>query len=144
MTLLSSYGAANNLKSTVSGSTGGLDLAYDYDRLNRLATVYDSGAAQPPQEHRYTYDANGNLESLSYSNGVIHTWSYDSQNRLKDLTVRNAAFTTLNSYAYTLQASGHRTEVVENTGRTVGYTLDGATTGSVHVFLILLLMVPCC
>lgn len=38
--------------------------------------------------------------------------------------MRNAAFTTLNSYAYTLQASGHRTQVTESTGRTVGYTLD--------------------
>lgn len=123
-TLTYTYDAANNLKSTSSDSTDGLDLTYDYDGFNRLDTVTDSGAAQPPLEHRYTYDANGNLESLTYSNGVTHTWSYDTQNRLKDLTVRNTAFTTLNSYAYTLQASGHRSSVAESTGRTVSYTLD--------------------
>jgi len=123
-TLTYTYDAANNLKSTNSGSDGGLDLAYTYDGLNRLDTVTDSGAAQPPLEHSYTYDANGNLKTLTYSNSVQHIWTYDSQNRLKDLSVLNSSFQILNAYAYTLQASGHRTQMVEATGRTVSYTLD--------------------
>jgi RHS repeat-associated protein len=38
--------------------------------------------------------------------------------------VLNSSFQILNAYAYTLQASGHRTQMVEATGRTVSYTLD--------------------
>jgi RHS repeat-associated protein len=105
-------------------STGGLDLAYAYDGLNRLSMFTDSGAAQPPLEHSYSYDANGSLESLSYSNGVTHNWSYDSQNRLKNLSIRNSSLVILNSYSYTLGAFGHRRSITEANGRTVGYTLD--------------------
>ncbi|MGB0743337.1 MAG: LamG-like jellyroll fold domain-containing protein [Opitutales bacterium] len=123
-TLAYTYDEANNLKSTVSGSAGGLNLGYDYDGLNRLSTVTDSGAAQPPLEHSYGYDANGNLETLTYSNVVVHTWTYDSRNRLKNLSLRNAGFTNLQSYEYSLNASGHRSQVVEASGRTVGYFYD--------------------
>ncbi|MGJ8641682.1 MAG: RHS repeat-associated core domain-containing protein [Opitutaceae bacterium] len=123
-TLTYTYDDANNLKSTTSSRTGGLALTYDYDGLNRLDTVHDGGAAQPPLEHSYSYDANGNLETLTYSNGVKHTWLYDSQNRLKDLSVLNSQLSTLNSYAYTLKASGHRSGITEASGRTVGYSYD--------------------
>ncbi|MGJ8639360.1 MAG: tandem-95 repeat protein [Opitutaceae bacterium] len=123
-TLTYTYDNANNLTSTSSGSSGGLSLSYDYDGLNRLDTVTDNGAATPPLEHSYSYDANGNLETLSYSNGVTHTWLYDSQNRLKNLSILNSQLSTLNSYAYTLRASGHRSQITESTGRTVGYSYD--------------------
>ncbi|MGJ8641263.1 MAG: hypothetical protein ACSHYA_17870 [Opitutaceae bacterium] len=53
-----------------------------------------------------------------------HTWLYDSQNRLKDLSVLNSQLSTLNSYAYTLKASGHRSGISEASGRTVGYSYD--------------------
>lgn len=118
------YDAANNLQSTSSDSTGGLNLAYDYDGLNRLSTVTDSGAAQPPLEHGYTYDANGNLETLSYSNGVTHTWTYDRKNRLKNLMVSDTSFAALSSYSFSLLSTGHRTGVTELSGRTVAYSYD--------------------
>ena len=43
--------------------------------FNRLDTVTDSGAAQPPLEHSYTYDANGNLER-DPNKGITTTFNH--------------------------------------------------------------------
>ncbi len=123
-TLTYTYDAGNNLKSTVSGTPGGLNLSYDYDGLNRLEMVTDGGAAQPPLEHRYGYDANGNLETLTYANGVTHTWTYDARNRLKDLSISDVGSQVLESHAFELKATGHRTKITEGSGRVVNYSYD--------------------
>ncbi len=57
--------------------------------------------------------------SFAAPNGVAHAYTYDSRNRLTNLAVG-----TLASYAYTLDAAGHRTSVAELSGRTVNYTYD--------------------
>jgi RHS repeat-associated protein len=65
----------------------------------------------------------GNLQSVTYPNGVAHNYSYDTRNRLTNLGV-NASTTAIASYAYTLDAAGHRLSVSELSGRTVNYGYD--------------------
>jgi RHS repeat-associated protein len=75
----------------------------------------------------YTYDNVGNLQSVTYPNGVVHTYGYDGRNRLTNLGVSGMASGTpgpIASYAYTLDDSGHRTGVTELNGRTVSYDYD--------------------
>lgn len=54
---------------------------------------------------------------------MVHGYTYDSRNRLTNLGVTKAAG-NLASYAYTLDASGHRLSVSELGGRSVSYGYD--------------------
>ena len=72
---------------------------------------------------RYGYDAAGNLQTVTYPNGVVHSYTYDQKNRLTNLAVNNGSG-AIASYAYTLDAAGHRTNVTELSGRTVRYGYD--------------------
>jgi RHS repeat-associated protein len=69
------------------------------------------------------YDNVGNLQTVTYPNGVAHGYTYDTRNRLTNLGVNKSA-TAIASYAYTLDAAGHRTQVTELSGRTVNYGCD--------------------
>ena len=95
---------------------------YSYDGVSRLATVRDNrqGAAA---ETAYGYDANGNLESVTYPNEVRTTYSYNALNRLTGISAGQGA-TALASYAYTLGAAGNRLSVTELNGRAANYTYD--------------------
>ncbi len=104
-------GYSANLGSNLTSlSTSGLVVNYTSDVLNRLSTVAEPSTTTT----NYAYDAAGNLASFG-----AHNYTYDSRNRLANLTVGNVA-----SYAYTLDDSGHRTQVVEKSGRTVNYSYD--------------------
>ncbi|MBD2491385.1 Ig-like domain-containing protein [Aulosira sp. FACHB-615] len=110
------YDVLGNLKTlTTSGST----VNYSYDQLNRLNTVISG-----KQLAKYDYDAVGNLISTTLGDGTIETRQYDANNWLNKIETRDTSGTVLSSYAYTLDGLGHRTQVVENTGRTVNYTYD--------------------
>jgi RHS repeat-associated protein len=110
------YDVLGNLKTlTTSGST----VNYSYDSLNRLTTVTSGG-----QLAKYGYDAVGNLINTALGDGTIETRQYDASNRLKGIETRDALGAVLSGYAYTLDEVGNRTQVVENTGRTVNYTYD--------------------
>jgi RHS repeat-associated protein len=76
-----------------------------------------------PLSSTYAYDKVGNLQSVTYPNGVVHTYTYDARNRLTNLAVNNSA-APMESYAYTLDAAGHRLSVSELSGRTVNYGYD--------------------
>ena len=71
----------------------------------------------------YNYDNVGNLQSATYPNNVVHNYTYDTRNRLTNLGVNGSA-TAIASYAYTLDAAGHRLSVSELSGRTVNYGYD--------------------
>ncbi|MBL8717419.1 MAG: hypothetical protein JNL79_15635 [Myxococcales bacterium] len=45
-------------------------------------------------------------------NGVATAFTYDDVNHLKTVSIKNAAATTLASYAYTLSATGNSPETV--------------------------------
>jgi YD repeat-containing protein len=87
-----------------------------YHILNRLESVGDQ-AFSPPETHGYTYDDVGNLESVTYANGVMHSYQYNNLNRLTALSVSNAASEILNAFNYQLNAVGHRTRVEEASGQ---------------------------
>ncbi|WP_375492777.1 RHS repeat-associated core domain-containing protein [uncultured Nostoc sp.] len=110
------YDVLGNLKTlTTSAST----VNYSYDVLNRLDTVTSGG-----QLAKYGYDAVGNLISTALADGTTQTQQYDASNRLKSIETRDALGGILSSYAYILDGVGNRTQVVEDTGRTVNYTYD--------------------
>jgi RHS repeat-associated protein len=113
--LLYSYDLASNL-TRLSAPT--VIVNYTYDALNRLSTVAETNTGTTS----YGYDNVGNLLTVTYPNGVVHGYTYDTRNRLTNLGVNKA--TAIASYAYTLDASGHRTAVAELSGRTVNYGYD--------------------
>jgi len=86
--------------------------------LNRLNRVVDSSG-----QTTYGYDNVGNLQSYTYPNGVVTSYSYDRLNRLKQMG-STAQSTPISSYAYTLGPAGNRTAVAELSGRTVNYGYD--------------------
>jgi YD repeat-containing protein len=97
--------------------------SYTYDALNRLSTVSASNTGLTS----YGYDNVGNLQSVTYPNGVVHNYTYDNRNRLTNLGVNGkvgGASGVIASYAYTLDAAGHRTAVAELSWRTVNYGYD--------------------
>jgi RHS repeat-associated protein len=105
-----------------SSNTNGVDITYGYDAQSRLSTVTDNGLHNTTN---YTYNTVGSLESCTYPNNVKHTWTYDSRNRLTNLTISNiTSGTMLKSFAYTLGQTGNRTRVVEDSNRTVDWTYD--------------------
>ena len=105
-----------------SNNTNGVDITYGYDSTSRLQSVTDNRLANSTT---YSYDANGSLETCLYPNDVKHTWTYNDKNRLTNLRIsKTTGDITLKSFAYTLGATGNRTKVVENSGRTVDWTYD--------------------
>src|SRR5207245_402214 len=71
----------------------------------------------------YSYDPASNLASYAYPNAVQTTNTFDTLNRLTQMS--SAKGSTLASYAYTLGAAGNRTAVAELGGRGVSYSYDG-------------------
>jgi RHS repeat-associated protein len=86
-----------------------VNLVYNYDALNRLTNVLANGNWVAG----YTYDLAGNLQSLSYGNGVTNLYQYDSLNRLTNLVWKTNGTTTA-SFAYQLGLTGTRTNLSEN------------------------------
>ena len=119
-TLNYTYDVAGNLATVTTSHAGGAAMTYTYDTLNRLATATDNHVGGTTT---YAYDDVGNLQSFSYPNGTSHTYTYDTLNRLTNLT-GSKGNQTLAGYAYTLGASGNRTDVVEFGGRTLHYGYD--------------------
>jgi RHS repeat-associated protein len=117
------YDPAGNL--TLFGAQN--NTYYYYDALERMSAVkfYDVSSTQ--RIASYGYDNVGNLQTVTYPNGVVHNYTYDNRNRLTNLGVNgtvSGAPGAIASYAYTLDAAGHRTGVTELSGRTVSYGYD--------------------
>jgi RHS repeat-associated protein len=119
-TLSYTYDPAGNLSSIRSSNISGTTVNYGYDALNRLSQVQDNRLAFGTTP--YAYDNVGNLQGYTYPNGVQSAYTYNTLNRLTNLTVAKGA--TLASYAYTLGQAGNRTQVLELGGRQVNYTYD--------------------
>ena len=118
-----SYGydaAGNRTQLDVSAGGSTTTTSYSFDALNRLEVVEDNQG-----QTIYTYDAVGNRTSVSYPSGNVTLYDYDALNRLTRLTTTDAADQIVADYAYTLDATGRRTQVQEtHSGRTTAYTYD--------------------
>jgi RHS repeat-associated protein len=113
------YDATGN-RTSVTSSQG--TITYTYDVLNRLNSVVDVTGTTT-----YAYEAAGNLASMVYPNGVTTTYTYDTLNRLIQMSSRGPAG-LIASYSYTLAPTGNRVRVIEagpaTTGRIVSYAYD--------------------
>jgi YD repeat-containing protein len=107
-TLRYAYDSHGNALSIESSNVNGVELAYEWDELNRLKAVTE------PQIGRadYTYDAAGNLKSYAYPNGIVVTRHYDALNRLTNL-VHHRGQDIVAAYSYSLLPSGHRQAALE-------------------------------
>jgi len=97
-------------------------IAYAYDaagnRTNLTTTVNSAN-----ETTTYAFDAVGNQTHQRV--GQIDTsYTYDTLNRLTDLSTKNYQLAVVNGYHYTLDPSGHRTQVVDHTGATTTYGYD--------------------
>jgi RHS repeat-associated protein len=115
-TISYTYDKAGNRTSvtTAAGAT-----QYTFDALNRQETVTDPELGVT----RYTYDGVGNLIRTDFPNGTTETRQYDALDRLTFLK-NFGPLGVISSYAYTLDAAGKRTAVLEDTGRKVQYLYD--------------------
>ena len=79
--------------------TGGYNVQYGYDTLNRLHTVTDLNDNSVTTYH---YDAASRLSSYDYPNTVTTTMAYDTLNRVQNVTMATSGEspTTLASYSY--------------------------------------------
>ncbi len=102
---------------TTSVTTGAGTTRYTYDADNRLLTVADAAGIT-----RHAYDAIGNLVSVQAPNGVSTSYDYDARDRLTRVTHTGPAG-LLARYDYTLDAAGHRTQVIESGPATAGRTV---------------------
>ena len=114
-TISYSYDAASNMTALTTGTT----VTYTYDADNRLDSISEPNTGLTTQ----SYDAIGNMASMTYPNSVTHSYTYNVNNQLTNLGVTKGAI-SLASYAYTLDAVGHRLTVAELSGRAVKYAYD--------------------
>lgn len=120
-TLTYSYDAAGNVASIQSSNAAGVSTNYTYDAVNRLESVVDNRLANGTTT--YTYDGVHNVLSTTAANGVQSVYTYNSVDRMMQMT-NSKGGGTLASYTHTLDPTGRRLSVTENTGRVTTYTYD--------------------
>jgi RHS repeat-associated protein len=115
-TLTYTYDQAGNVASMKSSNVHGVWVTYTWDNLNRLATVVDNNLPVGQNTTTYGYDAASNLGTVTYPNGLVSNFTYDTLNRVK----------AVNGYQYQLDPdTGMRKGVTEPNGRTVVWNYDG-------------------
>jgi RHS repeat-associated protein len=119
--LTHTYDATGNVASTRSSNAGGVSIDYTYDAVNRLESVVDNRFANGTTT--YTYDGVHNVLSTTAANGVKSAYTYNSVDRMTQLTESKQG-ATLASYTHTLDPTGRRLSVTESTGRVTAYTYD--------------------
>jgi RHS repeat-associated protein len=103
------YDLNGNVSNLWSSTSGGVNLVYNYDALNRLTNVLANGN----QSAKYGFDPNGNLQTSQFGNGVVtNVYQYDLLNRLTNSTWRSHG-TNVASFFYKLGATGNRTNLIE-------------------------------
>jgi RHS repeat-associated protein len=113
---------------TLNGKT-----EYQYDNQGRVTGVgtWQPGNAWNPSPQfvphaSYTYDAAGQLATITRSNNITTTYSYDLNERVIRVAHSNiSSFTTALSYTYTYDAAGRRTSITKLNGQRTDYSYDG-------------------
>ncbi len=111
-------GNRTSLKATIGPTI--LETIYTYDDASRLDTVADPNNGT----YDFDWDRNGNRSSLSQPNGTATSYSYDTLNRLTNLTT-NGPTGVIQSYDFTLGLAGNRERIDEADGTFREYTYDG-------------------
>lgn len=96
--------------------------SYTYDSQNRLETVTNDLVQGEVSE--YGYDDAGNLDTVTYPNGLVTDYDYNSLHQLTDVYTRDAQGNLISHYHYTLGNTGRRTVIRELDGRTTAYCHD--------------------
>ena len=115
-TLSYTYDLSGNVASVVTSNANGTNVAYVWDADNRLQTVTDNrtnGATT------YSYDATSQVSSFAYPNGVTQSFGYDLRDRTTSLSLGSIA-----NYVQSFSNSGHKTGVMELSGRAPAYQYD--------------------
>lgn len=89
-----------------------------YDKTSRLINVIADGCTTT-----YTYNNNGSLQRVGYSDGSGEDYIYTADNLLNTLTNKKADGTVIESYAYTYDAAHNLLSKVDAKGKT-SYTYD--------------------
>ncbi|MHC4499772.1 MAG: RHS repeat domain-containing protein [Planctomycetota bacterium] len=104
---------------------------YYYDELGRLGevNVAKRNNVTVDESTCYGYNAVGSLAIVDYNNGNLAEYTYDTLNRLTNLTNWQTAskLTALSSYTYELAPDGQRlsaTEVTEGAETVINWTYD--------------------
>jgi large repetitive protein len=94
------------------------DIGYGYDQLGRLETVNvskrDGVTLGALEVTTYQYNAVGAVEHVTHGNGVTTDNSYDSLNRLQDVTHKTSVGAVIADYVYTRLPDGKISRVVES------------------------------
>jgi len=115
------YDAVGN-RTQVKVSQGATVLSqtdYTYDALNRLETITDAQGTTVN-----TYDDVGNLDTVTYANGLVTDYNYNTVNQLTSVTTTDGAGTLISGYTYGLDNSGRRDDITEASGRFTDYVYD--------------------
>jgi YD repeat-containing protein len=133
--LVYGYHPDGSLSGITNASSGaGTSVRYEWNKLRQLERVIDHRLPAGAQTTSYGYYPVGSLQSCAYPNGTTHAYTYDEQNRLKDLTVNGSGL--LARFEYTVGPAGNRTKVVEPAsqlspiGRTVQWAYTTICIGS--------------
>ncbi len=95
---------------------------YGYDDAFRLTSVTDPQT----QTTTLTYNALNSLTRMAYPNGIFADQTYDNRDRLTNIVQYSDPQFPLASYAYTLDAVGNRTGVVEGNGTSLSWGYDAS------------------
>jgi YD repeat-containing protein len=115
------YDAAGNRTelstcASAGSCSGGQQIGYAYDALNRLREVVAQLPGSAPKITEYRYDALGARSGMTHPNGTVVEYRYDLRHRLQTLVHRASAATgaaVLLALSYTVDASGLRTQIAE-------------------------------
>jgi RHS repeat-associated protein len=90
-----------------------------HESLNRLSAVIDNNLTGTSTTTNYTYDSASNVYTVTYSNSVQSTFTYDPMNRVTGLSSQPA------TYTYHRDFAGNLTTLAESSGRNVSWGCDG-------------------
>ena len=108
-----SYDDLNNLTSqtTVQGAGTYFRFDYTYDLLNHMTAAIDN--ASPRRQTGYSYDAQGELLSLTDSQNQITAYAYDGRGSLSQVSYNDGLTQPV---AYVYDADGQRLSMTDGTG----------------------------
>jgi RHS repeat-associated protein len=116
--MLSEYDADGN-RTKLTWNTGGPFVTYQYDGLNRMTDILESGSTNLIH---IDYDNRGRRQTLTRSNGTSTTYGYDPVSRLNDLKLMGGT-TVVNEYTFAYTPAD---EIAQKTISNAAFSWTGA------------------